>query len=214
MSEVEKSLGNLAERINEEHRACETAAGAALAHAMSAGELMTEAKGQLPHGAFGSWLAENFAGSGRTARAYMRVYSRREELEAKRQGSATLSLDGALRALSTPKDAPESPEHAATLEEAEARVEDALSQARAGAWEIAEGLDALRRGRAHEALGYASFEDYVRAEFGEGSSPLPLPFAVVSDAAGEPLPVFAMAESINAWFMARALEHLLRDDEP
>jgi hypothetical protein len=211
MSEVEKSLGKLAERINEEHRACETAAGAALAHAMSAGELLAEAKGQLPHGAFGPWLAENFAGSGRTARAYMRVYSRREELEGKRQSSATLSLDGALGALSTPKDAPE---HAATLEEAEARVEDALSQTRAWALDLAERLDALRRGRAHEALGYASFEDYVRAEFATGPPPLPLPFAVVSDAAGEPLPVFAMAESINAWFMARVLEHLLRDDEP
>jgi hypothetical protein len=124
-----------------------------------------------------------------------------------------LSLDGALRALSTPKDAPVA-EHAATLEEAEARVEAALSQARAWALSVAEGLDAIHRGRGHEALGYASFEDYIRAEFGEGSSPLPIPYAVVSDEAGEPLPAFAMAESINAWGHARALEHLLRDDEP
>jgi hypothetical protein len=211
MSEVEKSLGKLAERINEEHRACETAANTALSHAMSAGELMTEAKEQLSHGAFGPWLAENFAGSGRTARAYMRVYFRREELEAKRQSSATLSLDGALRALSTPKDAPE---HAGTLEAAEACVEDALSQWRASALEIAEGLDAIRRGRGHEALGYASFEDYIRAEFGEGSSPFPIPYEVVSNEAGEPLPVFAMAENIFAWGMARALGPLLRDDEP
>jgi hypothetical protein len=213
MSGVEKSLGNLAERINEEHRACETAAGAALAHAMSAGELMTEAKQRLPHGAFGPWLAENFAGSGRTARAYMRVYSRREELEAKRQGSATLSLDGALRALGTPKDAPETPAPAATLEEAEARVEATLSEARAWALGAAEGLDAIHQRRGYEALGYASFEDYVRAEFGAQSPPFPLPYEVVSDEAGEPLPVFAMAESINAWFTARVLEHLLRDDE-
>ncbi len=55
---------------------------AALKHALRAGELLSEAKGQLPHGAFGPWLAENFAGSDRTARAYMRVYSHREELEA------------------------------------------------------------------------------------------------------------------------------------
>jgi hypothetical protein len=174
---------------------------------MSAGELLAEAKEQLPHGAFGPWLAETFAGSGRTARAYMRVYSRREELEAKRQSSATLSLDGALRALSTP-------EHAATLQMTKAQAEAALSEARAKALGMAEGLDALRRGRAHEALGYASFEDYVRAEFATGPPPFPLPFAVVSDAAGEPLPVFAMAESINAWFMARVLGPLLRDDEP
>src|SRR5215217_3290921 len=93
MAELEK-LDTLAARINEEHCACETAANAVPTHAMSAGELLMEAKGQLPHGAFGSWLKENFAGSDRTARAYMRVYSHREELEAKRQSSATLSLDG------------------------------------------------------------------------------------------------------------------------
>lgn len=212
MSEVEKSLGNLAERINEEHRACETAANAALTHAMGAGELLTEAKGQLPHGAFGSWLAENFAGSGRTARAYMRVYSRREELEEKRQSSATLSLDGALRALSAPKDAPR-PERPATLEELEGRVEDALSQARAGALEIAENLEAIRRGRGYEHLGHATFADYFRAEFATRSAPFPIPYEVVSGEAGEPLPVFAMAENIHAWGMARTMEPLLREDE-
>jgi Protein of unknown function (DUF3102) len=159
MAELEK-LETLAARINEEHHACETALNAALTHAMSAGELLAEAKGQLPHGAFGPWLTENFAGSDRTARAYMRVYSHREELEAKRQSSATLSLDGALRALSATKDAPQS-EPPVTLEEMEARAEDALSEARAGALGIAENLDAIRRGRGYEHLGYASFADYV-----------------------------------------------------
>jgi hypothetical protein len=80
MAELEK-LDTIAARINEEHRACETAANAALTHAMSAGELLMEAKGQLSPGAFGPWLTENFARSDRTARAYMRVYSHREELK-------------------------------------------------------------------------------------------------------------------------------------
>lgn len=212
MAEIEKSLGKLAEQINAEHRACETAVGAALAHAMSAGELLAEAKEQLPHGAFGPWLAENFAGSGRTARAYMRVYSRREELEAKRQSSATLSLDGALRALSTPKDAPATPEPAATLEEMEAGAEDALSKSRAGALGIAESLDAIYRGRGWAHAGFASFEDYVTGEFG-AREPLPIPYRVISGDTGEPLPVFAMAESINAWGIARAMEPLLREDQ-
>jgi hypothetical protein len=37
-------LEALAERINEEHRACETAANAALRHALEAGKLLEEAK--------------------------------------------------------------------------------------------------------------------------------------------------------------------------
>lgn len=211
MTELEK-LETLAARINEEHHACETAVNAALTHAMSAGELLAEAKGQLPHGAFGPWLTENFAGSDRTARAYMRVYSHREELEAKRQSSATLSLDGALRALSATKDAPQS-ERPVTLEEMEARAEDALSEARAGALGIAENLDAIRRGRGYEHRGYASFADYVNGEFATRTTPLPISYEVISDEAGEPLPVFAMAESIHAWGMARTMAPLLEREE-
>src|SRR5215216_6765534 len=138
MAELEK-LDTLAARINEEHCACETAANAVPTHAMSAGELLMEAKGQLPHGAFGSWLKENFAGSDRTARAYMRVYSHREELEAKRQRSATLSLDGALRALSTPKAESPAPE-TTSLAELEAKAEAAHERALGGTFEAAEAL--------------------------------------------------------------------------
>jgi len=220
MGEVEKSLGGLAERINAEHRACETAVNSALTHAMNAGGMLEEAKASLPHGAFGLWLKENFAGSDRTARVYMRVHSHREVLEAKRQTSATLSLDGALRALSAPKDGPR-PERPATLEEMEARVEDALSKARAGALGIAEIFDAIHRGRGWVHAGYASFEDYVTGEFedyvtGEfatRTTPFPVPYEVISDDAGEPLPVFAMAESIHAWGTARTMEPILRHDE-
>ena len=103
MSEIEK-LDTLAARINEEHRACETALKAGLGHALKAGELLVDAKKGVPHGSWNAWLQENFEGSDRTARAYMRVYSHREELEAKRQSSAVLSLDGALKALSTPRE--------------------------------------------------------------------------------------------------------------
>jgi hypothetical protein len=212
MGEVEKSLGGLAERINAEHRACETAVNSALTHAMNAGGMLEEAKASLPHGAFGPWLKENFAGSDRTARVYMRVHSHREVLEAKRQTSATLSLDGALRALSAPKDGPR-PERPATLEELEARVEDGLSKARAGALGIAECFDAIHRGRMWANDGYASFEDYVTGEFATRTTPFPIPYEVISDDAGEPLPVFAMGESIHAWGVARAVAPLLREDE-
>jgi Protein of unknown function (DUF3102) len=205
-------LDDLAKRINEEHRRCEGAVNAALEHAMNAGDLLLEAKGSAPHGTWQGWLADHFDGSVRTAQAYIRVASRRDEVEAaKTQSSAPLSLDGALRALSAPKDAPR-PERPTTLEEMEARAEDALSGARAGALGIAENLDAIYRGRGYEHRGYASFADYVNEEFG-GREPFSIPYAVISDEAGEPLPVFAMAESIHTWGMVRTIAPLLRESD-
>lgn len=154
MGEVEKNLPTLAGRINEEHRACEKAVGAALTHAMNAGELLVEVKASLPHGAFGPWLAENFAGSDRTARAYMRVYSRRDELGAKWQSSATLSLDGALKALSAPR---EDPPHAETARKP-ATFEDGVA--------TTERLVEIRDGGVWKQSGHASFEEYLQARWG------------------------------------------------
>lgn len=92
-------LTTLADKVNAEHRACEEAVGAALRHAITAGELLTEAKASVSHGSWGSWLAENFEGSERTAQAYMKVYRRRDEI---RNGAADSSLRGALKELATP----------------------------------------------------------------------------------------------------------------
>jgi hypothetical protein len=212
LTEIEKNLPTLAERVNTEHRACEQAVNSALTHAINAGELLVQAKAEVPHGSWGTWLAENFEGSDRTARAYMRVYNNRGEIEAKRQSSANMSLDGALKALSSPKEATQ-PERSNTLEELEAWAEDSLSQARSAALGIAENLDAIRRGRGWVHLGYTSFADYFTGEFATRVSPFPIPYEVVSDEAGEPLPVFAMAESIHAWGVARMVEPLLREPE-
>lgn len=93
----------LAEDINEQHRLCEAAVGTALSHAMEAGSLLQEAKAGVKHGEWGTWLAENFEGSDRTARAYMRVHANRDEIEEKRQSSTVLSLDGALDSIAAPK---------------------------------------------------------------------------------------------------------------
>ncbi len=211
MGELEH-LDGLAKRINEEHRRCEGAVNAVLEHAMNAGDLLLEAKAQAPHGTWQGWLADHFDGSVRTAQAYMRVAARRDEVEAtKTQSSAPLSLDSALRALSAPKDAPR-PGRPATLEELEARAEDALSKTRGAALEIAESLDAIYRGGGWEALGYASFADYVGGEFAT-REPFSIPYAAISDEAGEPLPVFGMAENIHARGIARAVDPLLREDE-
>ncbi len=89
-------LTTLADKVNAEHRACEEAVGAALGHAINAGELLTEVKEGVAHGSWGAWLAENFEGSERTAQAYMKVYRRRDEI---RNGAADLSLRGALKEL-------------------------------------------------------------------------------------------------------------------
>ena len=77
---------------------------------------------------------------------------------------------------------------------------------------IAENLDAIYRGRGYEHRGYASFADYVNGEFG-GRESFPIPCAVISDEAGEPLPVFAMAESIHAWGMARTVAQPLWESD-
>ncbi len=155
MTEIEKNLAPLVDRINAEHRACEEAANSALVHAMNAGEMLTEAKAALPHGSFGPWLKENFAGSDRTARAYMRVYAHRGELEAKRQSSATLSLDGALKALSAPKeDAPPKEESGepATFEDGVAAMDRFVEIRDSGAW---------------RESGHKSFDEYLQARWGD-----------------------------------------------
>jgi hypothetical protein len=102
MTEIQKRE-TLAESINEQHRLCEAAAGKAVAHAMEAGRMLEEAKASVKHGEWGTWLEKNFQGSDRTARVYMRIHSHRAELEAKWQGSAVLSIDGALKELAAPK---------------------------------------------------------------------------------------------------------------
>jgi hypothetical protein len=204
LTEIEKNLEALAERINAEHRACEVAVNSALAHAMTAGEMLSAAKIQLPHGAFGPWLAENFAGSDRTARAYMRVSSRREELEAKRQSSATMSLDGALKALA----APSGPTKLALLE---AGLAKSLSGSRASSLAVAQNLDETRRGRFYEARGHATLAEYVERDLAE-VFPFPLPYEAITGEDGELLPVFELAEVLHSWNMARVVDPLLRED--
>jgi hypothetical protein len=81
--------------VNAEHQAACRAADDALQHAMRAGD----AKAAVPHGHWQGWLAEHFS-SARTARAYMRLSSQREAIEAKRQRSAILPIEQALRARS------------------------------------------------------------------------------------------------------------------
>ena len=116
---------DLTVRINAEHEACWRAAGDALTHALNAGELLTQAKAQCQHGQWSQWLADNFSGSDRTARAYMRIASHREEIESKRQTTADLTLERALHYIA-PRQQKE-PDTAAQLQSQERIIEDGMA---------------------------------------------------------------------------------------
>src|SRR5215216_3184776 len=93
-----RTLAALAEQINEEHRLCEQAARNSVEHARAAGEMLIEAKSQVPHGGWLPWLEENFEDSERTAQVYMRIardWPRLQEA-GKTQRAADLSVRTAL----------------------------------------------------------------------------------------------------------------------
>lgn len=97
------TLAGLATAIQSEHDAATTAARTAIEHAIRCGELLTEAKAQVPHGGWAGWLAEHFPASDRTARGYMRLAAHADEL-ADRQALADLGIEGALRELAAPRE--------------------------------------------------------------------------------------------------------------
>jgi hypothetical protein len=72
---------DLAQRIDAEHHAVATALQSALAHAISAGEMLIEAKRQFgQHGRWLPWLRANCAVPPRTARHYMALARKRKHL--------------------------------------------------------------------------------------------------------------------------------------
>lgn len=158
-------LETLASWINEEHRRCEDALRSGLQHALAAGDLLVEAKAGCPHGSWRGWVAENFAGSLRTAQAYMRVADRREEVEAANaQGSASLSLAGALKVLASPKDGADLPDEETVIVvkagpgQSPADINEGLRVARA--------LIEVRDSGIYADLGYGTFEGYLEGRWG------------------------------------------------
>ncbi len=67
------ALEDLARRINDEHDQCAEAARSTLDHALNAGALLTQAKGQIIHGQWGDWLRDHCTVSERTAQLYMKL---------------------------------------------------------------------------------------------------------------------------------------------
>jgi hypothetical protein len=97
------SLVDLAARIRHEHEATSAALKSSVAHAMAAGDLLLEAKTQVPHGQWLPWLKEHCLISERTAQLYMRVATNRTQIEAKTQHVADLTVRGAVALLTAPK---------------------------------------------------------------------------------------------------------------
>jgi Protein of unknown function (DUF3102) len=158
LRDVERSpLGELAAGINTEHRACQAAITSALTHALRAGALLVRAKQRLPHGSWGAWLAYNFQGSDRTARAYMMVSKRRAELEAKRQSSADMSLDEALRVLRPPRE--EAPHQAERENQAPEEAQGDPEETVDGQITVDEAIEAEKATAAGEALAEKVRED-------------------------------------------------------
>ncbi len=96
------SLPDLAARIRAEHEATATAMKGAVEHAIAAGELLLQAKGQLKHGQWLPWLEQNCEISERSAQRYMRLAENREQIEAKSATVSDLTIRDAAKLLSGP----------------------------------------------------------------------------------------------------------------
>jgi hypothetical protein len=106
MTEMEKSLNELAEEINQEHHAFRRAFKATYRSALRVGDLLDEAKARAGHGNWGTWVEENCDFSMRTAQVYMRIASNRTQVEGmlKSAEPAHLSIEGVLKELSSPRE--------------------------------------------------------------------------------------------------------------
>ena len=102
-----QNLTTIAAAINEEHALAEQYASMAIHRARRAGELLNQAKAQVPHGQWLPWLAANCPKiSTRRAQEYMRVVREWPALQAKYADSAYLTINDALELLAKPKPEP------------------------------------------------------------------------------------------------------------
>ena len=91
MTRGSNSLPVLAHKISVELAAVATNLQGAVEHGIACGQLLLEAKAQLAHGEWLSWLAENCNVSPRSARLYMQLWRNREELKRKPVADLTIA---------------------------------------------------------------------------------------------------------------------------
>ena len=109
-------LPGLAKRINAAHAACMASARDAVAKAIAVGRLRAEAKDQVRHGEWGSWVIEHCTFGVREAQHYMKTYQERDRLEAKSETGVShlTSLRSAVISLAEPRPAAEEPQRVVT----------------------------------------------------------------------------------------------------
>ena len=93
------SLAQRTAQINELHGKAQQHKAQMLEAARACGELLLEQKRHVLHGEWLDWLERNFEGSGRTARAYMRIARYWNVLSPKWQSTANMSIAEALELL-------------------------------------------------------------------------------------------------------------------
>jgi hypothetical protein len=106
---------HLAERIEAEHQAARAAARTAIEHAIECGRLLIEAKAAQPHGQWLPWLEAHTSVSARQSQRYMRLAT--AAIEGKCDATSFLTIEGALAAITAPRDEPEPEAPAVPLDE-------------------------------------------------------------------------------------------------
>jgi hypothetical protein len=160
------ALADLAADINAAHQQAEQALRDGVLHAIRCGELLHEAKAQLPHGEWENWLKVNVSFQPRTARAYMQI----AELDAeKRQRVADLPMREALKAIAKPQErkpvaASPRPTTALQIAKAEAQKVEAEAVARMFSPETKRIPSASREGLIAGLCKLASESATVRAD--------------------------------------------------
>lgn len=94
------SLSSLAEQINERHALATKHATDAVVAARNAGESLIQAKNQVPHGQWLTWLEANCTVKPRQSQQYMRLAQHWDHEKLKSALNAHLSISGALALLS------------------------------------------------------------------------------------------------------------------
>ena len=101
------ALDSLARRIDAEHGQVATALQSALRHAISAGEMLIEAKRQVGHGQWLPWLAANCSVPARTATHYMALARQRKKLSDQNGNVLPISVHKAVQWLRLLAQSPE-----------------------------------------------------------------------------------------------------------
>jgi hypothetical protein len=96
-------LAELRERLKDEHAAVAKALKTSLKHALTAGDILIEAKAQLEHGQWLPWL-KSCGLSERTTQRYIRLARYRTTIEANPTTLSDLGISGALALLVVPRD--------------------------------------------------------------------------------------------------------------